>query len=618
MGTGLHHVVCNGAKFTRANKDETELRLDYRPGLNPNIRIELPSFVDQLAHVPSRMLDLLEIAAYVYCADRWTNRGAKDSVEYHRWSRQFRFHIKVRDFAFWSQPSTCNKLNAALSFLSGDREFRFEFQVGHNTPPASLFDIAGVSLSDLSNRRIVLFSGGLDSLSGAYEILQSTSDKLCLVSHRSSQPQVGHTQDNLVQALQSRFPKRVDHYKFHCNLTGHRAAEETQRTRMFLYASIAVAIAATGGVNQISIFENGVTSLNFARRQDLLNARSTRTTHPKTIRLLQELFQAIAVGDFTICTPFFWDTKADVVGRLADGDGRDLISSAVSCSRTFLPIGSASHCGECSQCVDRRFACYAAGLEEIDDSVPYAKNFIIQPVSQGEARTTIVDYVRQANNFATWNTDHLVTELFSPLAETVEYVGAGNEEESNNRIADLCQRHGKQVMDAVARMRAKHDRLEEKLIEGSLLALIAGREYLKPPVLRLVEVVCTRLSTAIPLAFQHADPEDERRLNDTISAILDSDREKFQREHPAVRFGLATAVPDHSSISEDLLIEAKYIRGSTTPSRASEGIAADLTKYPRDIHILFVVYDPNRGISDDKTFCQAFEDKGRCSVRIIR
>jgi hypothetical protein len=377
-------------------------------------------------------------------------------------------------------------------------------------------------------------------------------------------------------------------------------------------------IAAAGGVNQISIFENGITSLNFARRQDLLNARSTRTTHPKTIWLLQELFRDVASNEFTISTPFFWNTKADVVAQLARNSGADLIPSAVSCSRTFLPIGSASHCGECSQCVDRRFACYAAGLEEIDDGVPYARNFITQPMSQGEARTTIVDYVRKANNFATWNTDHFVTELLGPLAEAVEYVGAANDEESNNRIADLCRRHGKQVMNAVARMRAKHDRLEEKLAEGSLLSLIAGREYLKPPVLRLLEAVCKRLSAAIPIAFQRNAPKDEPDLNDKISSILNTDSAVFAREHPAVRFGLATAIPDHSAANEDLVIETKYLRDSTTPSRASEGMAADLIKYPSGTHILFAVYDPNRSISDDEIFCRAFEEKGNCTVHIIR
>jgi len=107
-------------------------------------------------------------------------------------------------------------------------------------------------------------------------------------------------------------------------------------------------------------------------------------------------------------------------------------------------------------------------------------------------------------------------------------------------------------------------------------------------------------------------------LNDKISAILGGDRDKFAREHPAVRFGLATAIPDHSAAEDDLVIETKYLRGATTPSRASDGIAADLIKYPPTAHILFIVYDPQRAVSDDQTFRRAFEDKGRCTVEVIR
>jgi hypothetical protein len=173
-------------------------------------------------------------------------------------------------------------------------------------------------------------------------------------------------------------------------------------------------------------------------------------------------------------------------------------------------------------------------------------------------------------------------------------------------------------MNAIAKMREKHDRLEKKITKGSLLSLIAEREYLKPPVLRLVDAVSDRLSIAIPLAFQNNPPKDEPDLNDKISAILSAERDRFDREHPAVRFGLATAIPDHSAVEKDLVIETKYLRGSTAPSRASDGMAADLTKYPPEAHILFVVYDPERAISDDQTFRNAFEGKGRCTVLIIR
>jgi 7-cyano-7-deazaguanine synthase in queuosine biosynthesis len=617
MADSTHHLFCNGATAS-IPKGAKKLLLEYRDVDQRNVRIALPLFVQQLLHVPPRLLDLLEIAAYVYCADRWTRRGAKAAVEYQAWSRDFVFHIKVRDYEFWSRTSVREALSAALEYLSGDRNVQFEFQSGHHTPAENLFDLQGISQTDAHGARISLFSGGLDSLAGAYEVLKSSTEKLCLVSHRSSQPQIGKTQDGLINALRRRFPNRVQHYCFECNLTGERAAEETQRTRMFLYAATATAIAATVNTAEFAIFENGITSFNFPRRQELMNSRATRTTHPKTIRLLQNFFSLVTETSFRISTPYFWKTKADVVGELAATTGKDLIVSAVSCSRTFQKIGSATHCGECSQCIDRRFASYAAKLDDLDDEVPYAVNFITGRPSDEEAKTTLVDYVRQAHEFASWNADYLTSQLFGQIAEAIDYVDARTEQEACENIAGLCHRHGDQVMRALASMRAKHDRLEVATIEGSLLSLVATREYLKAPVSRLISSLCSRLSKALPIAFQHNRPENEADLNDKISAILNDDATRFEREHPAVRFGLATTVPDHSASGCDLVIETKYVRSGTPPSRASDGIAADVTKYPSDIHVLFVIYDPDRAITDDAVFKAAFESKRACTIHIIR
>lgn len=66
------------------------------------------------------------------------------------------------------------------------------------------------------------------------------------------------------------------------------------------------------------------------------------------------------------------------------------------------------------------------------------------------------------------------------------------------------------------------------------------------------------------------------------------------------------------------LIEAKYIRDSTSPSKATEGIASDLTKYPSSSFILFVVYDPMHAIQSDETFRSDIEAKGRNWVLIVR
>jgi hypothetical protein len=99
---------------------------------------------------------------------------------------------------------------------------------------------------------------------------------------------------------------------------------------------------------------------------------------------------------------------------------------------------------------------------------------------------------------------------------------------------------------------------------------------------------------------------------------LDGWRDDLVSEHPAVSFAGAGVVVDHALSRTDLFIEAKYVRDRTTPSKASEGIAADLTKYPQRKHTLFVVYDPHTAILDPREFQRDFESRGKCTVCVIK
>ncbi|MCX5770058.1 MAG: hypothetical protein NTZ09_07275 [Candidatus Hydrogenedentes bacterium] len=145
---------------------------------------------------------------------------------------------------------------------------------------------------------------------------------------------------------------------------------------------------------------------------------------------------------------------------------------------------------------------------------------------------------------------------------------------------------------------------------------MGGSSYLRAPVELLAERICEELAIFLPIAFKKNLPKDENDLNDKIQACLSRDKEKFEREHPTIVFGLARTVPDHSSY--DLLVEVKFLRDGTTPSKASEGIAADLTKYPKQVFKLFIVYDPYRKICDDATFRRSFEEQGMCRVHVVR
>ena len=611
--------LCNEAVPPQGlNQDDCTI-LDYRSfGSEPSkVRLALPDFVRSVNYLPCRCLDLLEIAAYVFAADRLTLRGSKEAVEYQSWSRSLHFIVKVRDFEFWCEPKVKNALVAALRFATGDLDYEFTFQAGHVTPPTSLFDSKDFSMEQDGDLSIMLFSGGIDSLAGAVQRLEQTSEHVCLVSHLS---QVGtiRTQRGLASALQRDYRGRVTPYQFKTHLQGIRSREETQRSRPFLYGSIAFVLALAFGRDRFYIYENGITSLNFARRADLINARASRTTHPQSVGRLAYLFSIIAESPFAIEVPFLWYTKSDVVDYLKDSGHGNMLPSSVSCNHTYNSGQNATHCGECFQCLDRRIGIYGASADGLDNEALYAANIITSSIPSKEGKTTTVDYLRQAANFSNWNLQHFYNQTLDELQTLLGWVpGYEDEDELVDKIWTLCSRHGKQVTLAIRRMRDLHEGVFCPLEPDSLLKVISDREFLRAPIERLVTSIESRLEPSLPKLFRKVRPVNEADLNDKIEGLLDTWRDDLLREHPSVPFARAGVVPDFSLSRGHLLIEGKYIRGATSPSKITEGMAADLTKYPQEAHILFIVYDPDGAIPDRGRLKRDFESRGRCTVCVL-
>lgn len=614
--------LCNGANEPgglSANSKVTHLTYIGNGNSELNVRIKLPKFVERLDHIPPRVLDLLEIAAYVFAADRLTRRGSNDSVEFHSWQRIMHFCMRVRDDDFWNQSDIKKHLAKVLCFMSGDHEYHFDFSPGHSTPPTSLFDQKECNIVPHKSPCVILFSGGLDSLAGVIEQLRTTKNTLYLVSHESGQPSVKRTQQTLVKNLKESYPNRIQHYSFNCGLSGSPAKDETQRTRAFLYCSIACALLKRFGINSFFIYENGVTSLNFPRRQDAMNARASRTTHPKVLSLMSHLFCKIVDKEVTIENPFWNQTKTDIFTILnKDRIGRNLINSAVSCSRGSRNRNSATHCGQCFQCVDRRFAAYAAGLQDVDNEGIYSMNICADTIAE-ETKTVVLDYIRQAMKFRNQTEDDFVGSMFSDFTEILEYMPVRDENAAASAIYKMCQTHGEQVMRALDKIFQEQNDLEQPVKNDSLVQLINSREHLKENPKRLAKRIENVLANSIPIAFQKEKPKNEGVLNDHVAAILSNDTDKFKREFPYTQFALSKVVPDHEMVDCNLIIECKFIRGKTSPSRVTEGIAADITKYPKETYILFVVYDPCRSIVNDTVFKKDMESRrNNCLVAIIR
>jgi len=501
--------------------------------------------------------------------------------------------------------------------MSGDSEVTFTFLPGHTTPPTSLFDREGFRIDEVGlPQAVALFSGGIDSLAGAIDLMQGSKQAL-LVSHES-QTGTMKTQRALVEALRTHFPGQISHYKFEAHLRGSRPPEETQRTRAFLYCSIAYALAEASNLDEIYVHENGVTSINLYRREDLANARASRTTHPKTMLLMGRLFTLMHERKFSIRLPYVLLTKRDVIEKIQRSPLSSLLSSAVSCTKAFHAEGT-SHCGTCFQCIDRRIAAFAAGASDLDHGGLYGHDLATDDLVEPGALTTAIDYVRQAARLEKWGAARFEEEYASELALLVDAVpGFSSDAKMLEAIWELMNKHGSNVVAGIRAMRERYDDPFAPLPKNSLLGIVARREYLKPEILRLLDSIDSVLKIAIPEMFRTNRPIDEPDLNAKVGALLRTHDPKIRSEHPAISFACAKTIPDHLLLSTDFIIESKFIRKGTTPAKASEGMAGDLIKYPQNAHILFLVYDPEHAIQSDDIFTSDFQGRGRCTVRILR
>ena len=146
---------------------------------------------------------------------------------------------------------------------------------------------------------------------------------------------------------------------------------------MFLFSAIAFAICNRLNKNELLIYENGVTSINIPIQVDTVNARASRTTHPKTLGLFERFYRRIN-ANFKITTPYRANTKSEIVEKLRSYQAERFIASSISCSSTRSKPQGTPHCGACSQCIDRKFAMYAMNLDDEDDL--YAESYIFSVI----------------------------------------------------------------------------------------------------------------------------------------------------------------------------------------------------------------------------------------------
>lgn len=318
-----------------------------------------------LAHLPrpsDQAQDFLAIAVGAFVADRSFVRT--DAVD--GWTRDFRLEVPVSDPDRWNVDT----LQKALSFLTGDR-WELALRPGTPTPLEFSEDRSSGELSE-----VALFSGGVDSLTGAAEAVEA-GHRPILISYFGDSP-TSTLQKTLAEKLfgSEEANSRLIQFRLTSapaadpGATGYRFPDITMRSRSLLFIALGITIASSTRVNTLRLAENGYIAINVPLHAGRVGSLSTRTAHPHFLDTLSNaLHQASLAID--IENPFLVLTKGQVTQRLLATCAAPAARFTVSCAH---PIGrwqgeGYRNCGYCYPCLIRQAGFHAAGADSTAYSI---------------------------------------------------------------------------------------------------------------------------------------------------------------------------------------------------------------------------------------------------------
>jgi 7-cyano-7-deazaguanine synthase in queuosine biosynthesis len=534
------------------------------------------------------------------------------------WGRDFHFVIPVRDLAFWSRKDVNDSLRAFLHFLSDDT-YAFTFHPLEKERALQEY----IELGDAADwpfygtDRVIMFSGGLDSLAGTVELAEQGSN-LVLVSHRPVST-MSKRQKLLFQELRKTYATPMIHVPVWINKSMKYGREHTQRSRSFLYSAVGTVVAESVKARGVRFFENGIVSLNLPVAEEVLRARASRTTHPFVLDMFSQFYSLITERPFTIDNPYLFNTKTEVVAKLSGSKGAFLAGRTCSCAHAMFKSKEQWHCGTCSQCIDRRFAMLGAALEQHDPLTDYVVDVFSGPRKDGPERSMAVDYVRHGLELNRMNEDEIAAKFNLELTRAVRSLP--NRSAAAQKLIEMHKRHGDVVHRVLAQQLQENVNafLDKKLDSSSMLAIVAGQQHHEPLWKRFAQRIASLLAAGVPVACQTHKPVNENHLQEICDGILKGHDLDLVREYPFLRWSSSLTKPDWSIGFCDLWVEAKYVRKRSDIGQVTEALAADVTKYGDKVkYVLFIVYDPSHAILDEDVFTEPICSRANMAIHVLR
>jgi hypothetical protein len=320
---------------------------------------------DVSERLSATMIDLLRLSMAVNVVDRFLRRS--HSLEGFR---KPLLELEVLDPGFWNGNEVAKTLKTTLDFLSGDDDWQVRF-----IPDRSTQHHPKGRLTFREPTTVCLYSGGLDSAAGLAARLRDGHEQTYI-------PVIGRHQFFRGKLIKNQFDILKRHYQIDSSRFmpliiaafvrnrriqhdfGVRPREITHRCRSFLYTALAGIVAAVEGDGRVGVYESGIGAVNLPLTSWMTGWRTSRSTHPHFLRLMEKLVSAVAQQPIKFELPFIDQTKASMVAVLAQDGLRELAVTTVSCILHPLRRGNSKQCGVCPACIFRRHALQVAGISE--------------------------------------------------------------------------------------------------------------------------------------------------------------------------------------------------------------------------------------------------------------
>jgi len=254
------------------SKSKVKCFLPNAQEIQADIELEVNELMRVCGNVPKEVEDFLFLASVIYSVDKMVSR----KFGFDNWTRELDVTIPVQSPQLFN--SICNKLVTMLNFLTGDiwtlsfKSFNGSLFCSSNRKPSFEIDDIGA---------ISLFSGGLDSLIGAIDWLESNKRNLILVGHHDPKvPGPYIDQQDLIKELKRKYKNRFIELLVRCGQSP-TGKEPTFRSRSLLFIALGV-YAAASLKKEIKLYipENGTIAINIPLTPSRRGTCSTRTTHP--------------------------------------------------------------------------------------------------------------------------------------------------------------------------------------------------------------------------------------------------------------------------------------------------------------------------------------------------